>query len=83
MNLDAVAKVAKDSGAKVVVTGSADSKTGSSAWNQKLSEGRAQAAVNALVERGVSRDKIEVKAVGGINEVSPYPLNRRAVIELK
>ncbi len=83
VNLDAVAKVAKDSGAKVVVTGSADSKTGSSAWNQKLSEGRAQAAVNALVERGVSRDKIEVKAVGGINEVSPYPLNRRAVIELK
>ena len=83
VNLEAVASAAKEAGAKVVVTGSADSKTGSSAWNQKLSEGRAQAVADELVRLGVSRDNITVKAIGGVNEVSPYTLNRRAVIELK
>lgn len=83
VNLEAIASAAKESGAKVVVTGSADSKTGSSAWNQKLSENRAQAVADELVNLGVNRDNITVKAVGGVNEVSPYTLNRRAVIELK
>lgn len=83
INLEAVASAAKSSGASVVITGSADSKTGSAAWNQTLSENRANAVADELVNLGVSRDKIEVKAVGGVDEVSPYPLNRRAVVELK
>ena len=83
VNLEAIASAAKEAGSKVVVTGSADSKTGSSAWNQKLSEGRAQAVADELVRLGVNRDNITVKAVGGVNEISPYTLNRRAVIELK
>lgn len=83
VNLEAVAAAAKESGAKVTVTGSADSKTGSSAWNQKLSEGRANAVADELVRLGVNRDNITVKAIGGVNEVSPFNLNRRAVIELK
>ena len=83
INLESVAAVAKRTGARVLVSGSADSKTGSSAWNQQLSEGRAKAAADELVRLGVSRDKIETKALGGILEVSPYPLNRRAVVELK
>ena len=83
INIEAVASAAKSANCKVVVTGSADSKTGSSAYNQKLSEARAQAVADELVNLGVSRDKIEVRAVGGINDVIPYTLNRRAVIELK
>lgn len=83
INIEAVATAAKNTGAKVLVTGSADSKTGSSAYNQKLSEARAQAVADELVNLGVDRAKIEVKGVGGVNEVSPYNLNRRAVIELK
>ena len=83
INIEAIASAAKESGCKVVVTGSADSKTGSSAYNQKLSEARAQAVADELVNLGVSRDKIEVRSVGGVNEVSPYTLNRRAVVELK
>ena len=83
INIEAVASAAKSANCKVVVTGSADSKTGSSAYNQKLSEARAQAVADELVNLGVSRDKIEVRAVGGINDVTPYTLNRRAVIELK
>lgn len=83
INIEAIASAAKESGCKVVVTGSADSKTGSSAYNQKLSEARAQAVADELVNLGVNRDMIEVRAVGGINEVSPYTLNRRAIVELK
>ena len=83
VNLEAVAAAAKESGAKVVVTGSADSKTGSSAWNQKLSEGRANAVADELVSLGVNRDNITVNAIGGVDQVSPYTLNRRAVVELK
>jgi outer membrane protein OmpA-like peptidoglycan-associated protein len=83
INIESIATAAKNSGAKVVVTGSADSKTGSSAYNQKLSEARAQAVADELVNLGVERSKIEVKGVGGVNDVAPYNLNRRAVIELK
>ena len=83
INIEAVASAAKNAGAKVVVTGSADSKTGSSAYNQKLSEARAQAVADELVNLGVDRSKIEVKGIGGVDQVSPFNLNRRAVIELK
>jgi outer membrane protein OmpA-like peptidoglycan-associated protein len=83
INIEAIASAAKDADCKVVVTGAADSKTGSSAYNQKLSEARAQAVADELVNLGVSRDKIEVRSVGGVNEVSPYTLNRRAIVELK
>ena len=83
INLEAVAAAAKNTGAKVVVTGAADSKTGSSAYNQKLSEARAQAVADELVNLGVDRAKIEVKGIGGVNEVAPFNLNRRAIITLK
>ena len=83
INIEAIATAAKNTGAKVVVTGSADSKTGSSAYNQKLSEARAQAVADELVNLGVDRAKIETKGVGGVNDVTPYTLNRRTVIELK
>lgn len=83
INLEAVATAAKNAGSKVVVTGSADSKTGSDAYNQKLSEARAQAVADELVNLGVDRNNIEIKGVGGVNNVTPYTLNRRAIIELK
>lgn len=83
INIEAIASAAKNSDAKVVVTGAADGKTGSSAYNQKLSEARAKAVADELVNLGVSRDKIETKGIGGVNDVAPYTLNRRAIIELK
>ncbi len=83
INLEAVAVAAKNTGAKVSVVGAADSKTGSSAYNQKLSEARAQAVADELVNLGVDRAKIEVKGVGGVNDVAPFNLNRRAIVTLK
>lgn len=83
INVESIATAAKNSGAKVVVTGAADSKTGSSAYNQKLSEARAQAVADELVNLGVDRANIEVRGIGGVSDVAPYNLNRRAIIELK
>ena len=83
INLEAVAAAAKNTKATVVVRGSADSKTGSSAYNQKLSEARAQAVADELVSLGVNRSKIQVSGVGGVAEVEPFNLNRRAIVTLK
>ena len=83
INLESVAASAKNSDAKILVVGCADSKTGSDAYNQQLSEARAQAVADELVNLGVNRDNIEVKGIGGVAEVEPYNLNRRAVISFK
>ena len=82
-NVSELAKVAKENNSKIVVTGYADSKTGSAEYNQKLSEKRANAVVNELVKMGVSRDNIEVVAAGGVKTLSPISYNRRATVEIK
>lgn len=79
-----IAEAAKaNSDAKVVVTGYADSKTGSEAINQRLSEARANAVAEELVKMGVERDRIEVQANGGVDTLTPYTYNRRATVVLK
>ena len=83
VNLQAVAAVAKANNNKVVVTGSADSATGTTEINQRLSEGRANVVADKLVEYGVPRANISTVYKGGVLEVEPYNLNRRAVVELK
>ena len=82
-NVSDLAKVAKDNNSKIVVTGYADSKTGSASYNQKLSEKRANTVADELVKMGVSRDNIEVVAAGGVNTLSPINYNRRATVEIK
>lgn len=83
VNVNEVAKYAKENGNKIVVTGYADSKTGSKNLNQKLSQKRAEAVANELVKMGVSRDNIVIKAAGGVNDLSPISYNRRATVELQ
>ena len=82
-NVKALAEAAKANNAKVVVTGYADSKTGSAGFNQTLSQKRAETVVNELVKMGVDRANIEVSAAGGVNTLSPISYNRRATVELK
>lgn len=83
VNVKEVAKYAKENGNKIVVTGYADSRTGSKAFNQSLSQKRAETVANELVKMGVSRDNIVVKAAGGVNDLSPISYNRRATVELQ
>ena len=83
VNLQAVAATAKANDVKVVVTGSADSATGTPEINQRLSEGRADVVADKLVEYGVPASKITKVYKGGVADVEPFNLNRRAVVELK
>ena len=78
-----MAEYAKANGKVMVVTGYADSNTGSAEYNQKLSEKRANAVVEQLVKMGVDRNKIEVVAKGGVDALSPISYNRRVVVTMK
>jgi outer membrane protein OmpA-like peptidoglycan-associated protein len=82
-NVSDLVKTAKENNSKLVVTGYADSKTGSAAYNQKLSEKRAQTVADELVKMGVDRNNIEIVAAGGVTTLSPISYNRRATVEIK
>jgi outer membrane protein OmpA-like peptidoglycan-associated protein len=82
-NVRELANIAKDKNAKIVVTGYADSKTGSAALNQKLSQKRAEAVANELVKMGVNKDNIECVAAGGVDSLTPISYNRRATVAIK
>lgn len=60
--------------AKVVITGYADKNTGTSAYNMKLSERRAQNVFNMLTkEYGISADRLSIQAEGSTQQ--PYNVN--------
>ena len=83
VNVKGIADYAKENDANLLVTGYADSATGKPAYNQKLSEKRANAVADELVKMGVSRDKITTEAKGGVNDLSPISFNRRATVQVK
>ena len=82
VNVQALAKYAKDNNSKLLVNGYADSATGTPEINQKLSEGRAQAVADELVKMGVKKGNITVKSNGGVDELSPISFNRRATVQV-
>ena len=82
VNIKSLADFAKENNSNLVVTGYADSATGSAAYNQKLSERRAETVANELVKMGVSRDNISTEGKGGVKDLSPVSYNRRATVKL-
>ena len=82
VNVQALAKYAKDNNAKLVVNGYADSATGSASVNQKISKARAEQVANELVKMGVDKDNIIVKANGGVKDLTPASYNRRATVQV-
>lgn len=83
VNVKEVAEYAKANGSKILVTGYADSKTGSAEFNKQLSEKRAQAVADELVKMGVNRDNIITEAKGGVDTISPFSYNRRATVQIQ
>lgn len=83
VNVKELAEYAKANNSKIVVTGYADSKTGSAEYNQKLSERRANTVANELVKMGVNRDNIITEAKGGVMNLSPFSYNRRATVKIQ
>ena len=82
-NVKDLAEVAKANNSKIVVTGYADSQTGSASWNKTLSQRRAETVADELVDMGISRDNIEIVAAGGVDTLSPVSYNRRATVAIK
>ena len=82
-NVASLAQVAKEQKTRVLVTGYADSRTGTPESNMQLSQRRVDVVVDELVRLGVPRDSIDTKAAGGVDELKPSDYNRRITIELK
>lgn len=83
VNVKALAKFAIENDRNILVTGYADSATGTPERNQWLSDERAKTVAEELVKLGVSRDKIETIGKGGVDELSPISFNRRATVQVK
>lgn len=62
------------------IVGHADVKTGSAAYNQKLSEKRAKAVYDYLVAQGVNKDQLTWKGVGSTENIFPANNTNRVVI---
>ena len=80
INLQSLVDAVKNTNAKLAVIGYADSATGSSAYNQKLSEARANAVAEKLIELGLPQEKLVVEGKGGVEVEKPARLNRRVII---
>ena len=82
VNVEALAKYAKTNNSKIMVTGFADSATGSPQINQKLSVKRAEIVKGELIKMGVPADNISTQAHGGVETLSPISFNRRATVQI-
>jgi outer membrane protein OmpA-like peptidoglycan-associated protein len=81
INLGNFAEAVKKSGKKYKILGSADKATGSKKINMKISQDRANAVYNALVNKfGVNPAQLEVIAKGDENEPFAKPVLNRVVI---
>lgn len=69
-------------GTTVVVTGYADSATGSAEFNSELSRRRAETVAGELVKMGVKKENIRTVAQGGVDTLVPPSYNRRAIVEI-
>lgn len=82
VNVKNLADYAKDNNANLLVTGYADSATGSASYNQELSKKRAETVVDELVKLGVDRSNIKVEYKGGVDTLVPPSYNRRVTVEV-
>ena len=82
VNVKSIADFAIANGLTLVVTGYADSATGSVDFNRELSRRRAERIADELVDMGVPRDRIITDAMGGVDTLIPPSYNRRVIIEI-
>lgn len=82
INLDELARVAKQHSLKITVVGAADSSTGTSSINDSLGKSRAEFILNNLIERGVEINHITSKSKGGIDNYTPTAANRNTMVYL-
>ena len=82
VNVRALAKYAIENNSHILVTGYADSSTGTPAINQRLSEQRANTIVEELVKMGVNRSNIRTAAGGGVKMLEYPDYDRRTTVQI-
>ena len=82
VNLDEIAKIAKEQNLTIHISGAADQATGSNKRNRHLSIERAKYIGKQLIKRGISKDSMKATSLGGINQFSPIEANRFGVVLL-
>ena len=82
VNVRALAKYAIENNSHILVTGYADSSTGTPAINQRLSEQRANTIVEEVVKMGVNRSNIRTAAGGGVKMLEYPDYDRRATVQI-
>ena len=81
-SLELVMKTIKEAPADrtFTIVGHADAKTGSSAYNQTLSDERAKAVYDYLVSHGIESSRLTWKGVGSTDSIFPVYFTNRVVI---
>ena len=82
VNLDDIAHIAKKENPKVLISGAADSATGTQSGNQELGQRRANYIARSLVERGINESQIQIKNFGGIDKYEANEANRFTIVVL-
>ena len=82
VNLEEFANAAKQNGYKIILRGTCDSATASSAFNKTLAENRCNKVKQELVKLGVPESNISINPVGGVKELNPTEYDRRVLIQL-
>lgn len=82
LNIDQLARIAKKYDLRIRITGAADSATGSSSLNEKLSRDRASYIGMQFQDRGIDKNNIVMIGQGGIADFSPNEVNRHTKVDL-
>lgn len=82
VNVRSLADYSKGNGAKLLVTGYADSATGNAGYNRDLSRRRAERVAAELERMGVAKENIVTEAHGGVDTLVPPSYNRRVTVEV-
>ena len=82
VNLDDIARIAKDGHLKIKISGAADSATGTQPGNHELGNRRATYIAKALMERGIDKCQIEAYNFGGIDKYTVNEANRFTTVIL-
>lgn len=80
VNLDEIAKIAKEQNLTIHISGAADSATGTNDRNRALSIERAKYIGHQLMSRGVPKENLKATSLGGISRFTPKEANRFSVV---
>ena len=82
VNLDEIARIAKQFNLNIKVCGAADSATGTADVNHNLAASRSEYIYSQLLHRGIDKNQISEANKGGIDTYTPKEANRHTSVML-